>query len=419
MDANLGENIAYLYQYQLQAFFNSSDTRCLGVAYEWKGEGVWHAYLDYPKVAPSGMPAGCLFAKASGRAEFDDAYESYLRDNNTHYSEKGYELGLYIMFLVEDGRVYKKGFAKSDGVVRELRVEYVPDKSELYTRSKGLLEVGALEKKHVLIVGLGSGGASIAVDLAKAGVGNFTLIDFDRVELHNISRHIAGVNELGRLKTNVVRDAILAKNPYANVDVYPVDMNKELELIENEVKRTDLVIAATDSLNSRYRLNSLIIKYKKVGLFGRAITRAEGGDVLRVRPGGPCYACLKGSQWFNDEEEISDLARARREGIIPAYTSEEDAQAMVQVGLATDIAPINTMVVKLAIQELSKGTDCVIASLQEELTYDFYMWANRRENYFKNWAPFNNNPGRKMPTIMQWYGVKFEKSCDCFECIGF
>lgn len=419
MDANLGESIAYLYQYQLQTFFNSSVTRHLGVAYEWKGEGVYHAYLDYPKVAPSGFPVTCMFAKAADRAEFENAVDAYIRDNDEYYSAKGHEIGLYIVFLVENGRVYKKGFAKNGGTVSGLRVEYVPDRSELYTRSKGLLEVGALEKKHVLIVGLGSGGAAIAVDLAKAGVGNFTLIDFDRVELHNISRHIAGVNELGRLKTNVVRDAILAKNPYANVDVYPVDMNKELELIENEVKRTDLVIAATDSLSSRYRLNSLIIKYKKVGLFGRAITRAEGGDVLRVRPGGPCYACLKGSQWFNDEEEISDLDRARREGVIPAYTSEEDAQAMVQVGLATDIAPINTMVVKLAIQELSKDTDCVIASLQEELTYDFYMWANRRENYFKNWAPFNNNPGRKMPTIMQWYGVKFEKSCDCFECTGF
>lgn len=419
MDANMGESIAYLYQYQLQTFFNSSVTRHLGVAYEWKGEGVYHAYLDYPKVAPSGFPVTCMFAKAADRAEFENAVDAYIRDNDEYYSAKGHEIGLYIVFLVENGRVYKKGFAKNGGTVSGLRVEYVPDRSELYTRSKGLLEVGALEKKHVLIVGLGSGGATIAVDLAKAGVGNFTLIDFDRVELHNISRHIAGVNELGRLKTNVVRDAILAKNPYANVDVYPVDMNKELELIENEVKRTDLVIAATDSLSSRYRLNSLIIKYKKVGLFGRAITRAEGGDVLRVRPGGPCYACLKGSQWFNDEEEISDLDRARREGVIPAYTSEEDAQAMVQVGLATDIAPINTMVVKLAIQELSKDTDCVIASLQEELTYDFYMWANRRENYFKNWAPFNNNPGRKMPTIMQWYGVKFEKSCDCFECTGF
>lgn len=419
MDANIGESVAYLYQYQLQTFFNSAHTCHLGVAYEWRGEGVFHAYLDYPKVAPSGLPATCMFAKAAGRAEFDNAYEAYTKANDEYLAEKGHELSLYIIFLVENGKIYKKGFAKSEGRVTDLRVEYVPDKSELYTRSKGLLEVGALEKKHVLIVGLGSGGASIAVDLAKAGVGNFTLIDFDRIELHNISRHIAGVNELGRLKTNVVRDAILAKNPYANVDVFPVDMNKELELIENEVKKTDLVIAATDSLNSRYRLNSLIIKYKKVGLFGRAITRAEGGDVLRVRPGGPCYACLKGSQWFNNEEEISDLARARREGIIPAYTSEEDAQALVQVGLATDIAPINTMVVKLAIQELSKGTDCVIASLQDELSYDFYMWANRRETYFKNWAPFNNNPGRKMPTIMQWYGVRFEKSCDCFECTGF
>ena len=419
MDAKMGESVAYLYQYQLQTFFNSSHSRHLGVAYEWRGEGVYHAYLDYPKVAPSGLPATCMFAKAACRAEFDNAYETYTKANDEYFAEKGHELSLYIIFLVENGNIYKKGFAKSEGKVTDLRVEYVPDKSELYTRSKGLLEVGALEKKHVLIVGLGSGGASIAVDLAKAGVGNFTLIDFDRIELHNISRHIAGVNELGRLKTNVVRDAILAKNPYANVEVYPVDMNKELDLIENEVRRTDLVIAATDSLNSRYRLNSLIIKYKKVGLFGRAITRAEGGDVLRVRPGGPCYACLKGSQWFNNEEEISDLARARREGIIPAYTSEEDAQALVQVGLATDIAPINTMVVKLAIQELSKGTDCVIASLQEELSYDFYMWANRRETYFRNWAPFNNNPGRKMPTIMQWYGVRFEKSCDCFECTGF
>lgn len=419
MDANLEGSVAYLYQYQLQPFFNSAQARHIGVAYEWKGEGVYHAYLDYPKVAPSGFPASCVFEKTASRSDFDNAFALYTRANNDHYSEKGYEPALYILFLIEDGKIFKKGFAKSEGVVSDLRVEYVPDRSELYTRSKGLLEVGALEKKHVLIVGLGSGGAAIAVDLAKAGVGNFTLIDFDRIELHNISRHIAGVNELGRLKTNVVRDAILAKNPYANVEVYPVDMNKELELIENEVKRTDLVIAATDSLNSRYRLNALIIKHKKVGLFGRAITRAEGGDVLRVRPGGPCYACLKGSQWFNNEEEISDLNRARREGIIPAYTSEEDAKAMVQVGLATDIAPINTMVVKLAIQELSKGTDCVIASLQEELTYDFYMWANRRETYFQNWAPFNNNPGRKLPTIMQWYGVRFEKSCDCFECRGF
>lgn len=413
------ENIVYLYQYQLQSFINAPLDKQIGVAYEWKGERVFHAFTEYPPIAPSGFAVTCLFMKASSKQEFENAEETFIHTGEDFYNSTGQELRMGIILYIDNGGLHKKGFVRENGAISSLQIQFVPDKSELYTRSKGLLEVGALEKKRVLIVGLGSGGASIAVELAKAGVGKFSLIDFDRIELHNISRHIAGVNELGRLKTNVVKDAILAKNPYACVDTFVFDMNNELAVTEEEIIKSDLIIAATDSLSSRYNLNALIIKHKKVGLFGRAITRAEGGDVLRVRPGGPCYACLKGSQWYNNEEEISDLDRARRDGVIPAYTSEEDAQAMVQVGLSTDIAPINTMVTKLAIMELSKNTDCVIASIENDLTYDFYMWANRRESYFANWAAFNNNPGRKQPTILQWYGVKFEKNCHCMECVGY
>ena len=403
----------YLYQYQLQKFINSSDYYHLGVAYEWKGEGIYHAYLEYPQIAPSGYAVSCLFLKVQSETDFDnpESLIQKLPDSSTVLSK----LGMVIVLFIEDGQLRKRAYAPYTPS-QNIRIEYVPDKSHLYTRSKGLIEVGALEQRSVLIVGLGSGGASIAVELAKAGVGSFSLVDFDRLELHNISRHIAGVNELGRLKTYIVRDAILSKNPYAHINTYPIDIMKNTDIIERLVSETDLVIAATDSLSSRYLLNSFIIKYRKTGLFGRAVTRAEGGDVLRVRPGGPCYACLKGSQWYNQEEEITDLRRARETGVIPAYTSEEDANAMVQVGLSTDIAPINTMVVKLAIQELSRGTECLITTLDQELDYDFYMWANRRELHFANWAPFNNNPGRKKPTILQWYGVKFSKSCDCREC---
>ncbi len=32
-----------------------------GVAYEWKGEDVYHAYIEYPKVSPSGFSVVCLF----------------------------------------------------------------------------------------------------------------------------------------------------------------------------------------------------------------------------------------------------------------------------------------------------------------------------------------------------------------------
>ena len=51
---------------------------------------------------------------------------------------------------------------------------------EIYSRSNGLIENGALLKKRGLIIGLGSFGSVIAVDLAKAAVGSFALMDFDR-----------------------------------------------------------------------------------------------------------------------------------------------------------------------------------------------------------------------------------------------
>jgi hypothetical protein len=401
--------LIYLYQEQLQEFLNTK-TEAAGAAYEWKGEGVYHAYFDYPRVSPTGFPSLCLFT--SGNNSIETAVSNFVNSTEGNKIHNGI---VGIQFTVASGTVLKRGVIFDGTEFKEAEVKYVPTKSELYTRSKGLLEVDALEKKRVLIVGLGSGGSNIAVELAKAGVGNFSLVDFDRIELHNIARHICGVNELGRLKTNAVKDAVLMKNPYAQIKTFDFDMNDHLDIIEQEILETDLTIAATDDLKSRFSLNDLIIKHGKTGLFGRAVTRAEGGDVLRVRPGGPCYACLKGGRWYNHADEISDINRARENGIIRPYTSEEDAQAMVQVGLSTDIAPINTMMVKLALLELSRGTSGEISSLDAELTYDYYMWANRRDNHYQNWAPFNS-PEKKLPTILRWIGVKLSKDAECMVC---
>jgi len=401
--------LIYLYQEQLQEFLNTK-TEAVGAAYEWKGEGVYHAYFDYPKVAPTGFPSWCLFSL--GNKKIEDGINSFLNLNQGG-KKPNYIIG--IQFTVDGDVVTKRGVIFDGNEFNEAEVKYVPKKSELYTRSKGLIEVDALEKKRVLIVGLGSGGSNIAVELAKAGVGNFSLVDFDRIELHNIARHICGINELGRLKTNAVKDAILLKNPYAQVNTFDFDMNDHLDIIEQEVLKADLTIAATDDLKSRFSLNDLVLKHKKIGLFGRAVTRAEGGDVLRVRPGGPCYACLKGGGWYNHADEISDIKRAREFQKRWQYMSEQDVQALVQAGLSTDIAPINNMMVKLALLELSRGTECEISSLDAELTYDYYMWANRRDNHYKDWAPFNS-PEKKLPTILRWIGVKLSKDSECMVC---
>ena len=135
---------------------------------------------------------------------------------------------------------------------KEVPLSLIPSEENLFSRSKGILEVGVLRGKRVMIVGRGSFGSQIAIELAKAGVGSFALMDFDRVELHNLSRHTATVHDLGRLKTNVIEEAILGKNPYAKVDKFPVNINDDLPLLYEEVGKADLVICATDNNTSRF-----------------------------------------------------------------------------------------------------------------------------------------------------------------------
>lgn len=286
---------------------------------------------------------------------------------------------------------------------------------DIYSRSAGLIENGALMKRRVLIVGLGSFGSVIAVDLAKAAVGSFALMDFDRLERHNIVRHACFLKDVGRLKTDAVEELILGKNPYASVDKFPFDMNEHLDLLAEEIDKADLVVCATDNNMSRFNLTKLLVEHPKVCLFGRAVTRAEGGDVFRARPGGPCYCCLIGNGWFDAAaEEISDKASARANGRIAAYVSEEDADAMVQVGLASDIEPITNLMVKLALIELSRGTNAGISALEDELPFDYYMWANRRERRHANWKSFAEvGTG---PTILRWYGAAIERAIDCALC---
>ncbi len=299
----------------------------------------------------------------------------------------------------------------SNGFASE-EANIVPTREELYSRTHGIFEIDTLKDCRVLIIGLGSFGSRIAVSLVQEGVGAFALMDFDVVELHNLSRHIATVHDLNRLKTDVVEEAILGKNPYAQIDKFPVNCNDDLDLLDREVEKADLVICATDNNQSRFNIAKSVAKNGKVCIMGRAFTRAEGGDVLRQHPGGPCYCCIFG-QSAGFEEEITNKASARRDGRIPAYMSEEDADTMIQVGLSSDIEPICNLMVKLSLVELSRGKVCGLSNLDAELNYDYYLWANRREKQFNNWKPFASG---QQPSILRWYGVRIPKDENCIVC---
>jgi len=389
--------VVFVSSEEIEAFRKSPMMLTEASSYLWENESVYHIYLT-PPCHSFGEKGKAIVAKNED-------------DLKMHYAD---ESVIFFLLVHHDTCTLKMRQGNS---IEECILNYIPSKEDLYSRNKGILELNILEKKRVMIVGLGSFGSQIAIELAKAGVGEFALFDFDRVELHNLARHTCTTQDLGRLKTDAIYDAIVGKNPYAKVDRFPVNINKNIDngLLDEEVKKADIIICATDNNQSRFNLSEALVRHQKVGIFGRAITRAEGGDVFRYRPGGPCYCCLVGTGTFNAaEEEITNLESARREGRIPAYMAPEDAEAAVQVGLSADIEPMCNLMVKLTLMELSRGLVSGISSLENELIYDYYMWANRRETKYANWAPLPNSAN--MPTILRWYGVKVHQTDGCPVC---
>lgn len=88
--------------------------------------------------------------------------------------------------------------------------------------------VERLWKSKVFVAGLGGVGSYVVEALARSGVGNFVLLDKDRVMESNINRQlVASYLTLGQLKTDVAADRIRSINPQAQVTCLPLFYGKE------------------------------------------------------------------------------------------------------------------------------------------------------------------------------------------------
>ena len=409
-------SVAYLREDQILTLIGKSSPAqhaFEGIAYAIDDYTVFHVYTSAPNNPPPGLSTLVQFVFL----EKSDASGGDIDYINCIPKKKSVHPCLVIILDLNKVATVQKCFLiNAKGGKTDCEIKYIPEKSELYSRSKGLLESGVLSKQTVGIVGLGSGGSPVAIELAKAGIGNFVLIDFDRLELSNISRHVCGINDLGRFKTFAIKDAILQKNPHAFVSTLEIDVNKHRDECSKALAATNLIVCASDNDQSRFFLNEIALKYKITAIFGRAITRAVGGDVLRVRPyQGPCYNCLYSQNVRNqggDDEEISQINQAKK--VLPDYTSNQDISAAIQVGLSSDIMPISNFMVKLALVELSKGLNSGIKSLEDDLIADFYIWANRRDRNYENWSKLEFNFNK--PSILRWYGARVQRDPNCMVC---
>ena len=287
-------------------------------------------------------------------------------------------------------------FFVSESVAGELcETEVVRLETDVFSRLRGIFDNRVLAAKTVAVVGVGSGGGVGVLELAKAGVGKFVLVDFDRLKAHNIARHICGLADVGRFKTRAVRDTILQHNPEASIECYEVDITEDGDLLERIATTSDLVFVATDNELSRYLINEACLAAGTPAIYGGAYERAFAGEVVRVIPGDAgCYACVR-------QALVSTMRSISNQQVFD-YTDDLEFQA--EPGLGLDVSFIAMIHAKLALMTLLRDTESMLGDLDA----DMVIWVN---------SP-RPEDGELFERPLTRHLVRVPKSEDCPSCGG-
>lgn len=128
--------------------------------------------------------------------------------------------------------------------------------SEQFARTERLIGkegIKALNQAKVAIFGIGGVGSFVVEALARAGIGNFVLIDNDEVEETNLNRQIiATYHTIGKPKVEVAKERILEINPKANVEIYQEFFTKDSkQILDNTIS---YIVDAVDTVTAKIEL---------------------------------------------------------------------------------------------------------------------------------------------------------------------
>ncbi len=148
-----------------------------------------------------------------------------------------------------------------------------------YNRQMMLPEIGEmgqekLKNARILVIGAGGLGCPILQYLASAGVGTIGIVDFDKIELHNLHRQILYTeNQIGQSKAVTAKSIVEVLNPLVNCIAFDEKLTSEnAELLLNEF---DIIVDGSDNFTTRYLVNDTCVKLGRSLIYG-SILNYEG-----------------------------------------------------------------------------------------------------------------------------------------------
>ena len=286
----------------------------------------------------------------------------------------------------------------------DIRIKKYDTVTNLFSRNTGLLESSAMLDKRAVLVGCGSVGSFVAMQLARSGVGKFVLCDTDTLEIHNICRHQCGFDDLGRYKVDAVKDKILNINPNAEVITYRSIIQRvpEEELMPL-LGRNTIIIGGGDNRGSSDWSCKLAIKTDSTFVSTGCWTRAFAGEIFYWASGRnlSCYSCALGGLIDDD----------RPESHATYFGSDEEKETLsFEPGIAADIDFVTLIAVKLALDLLNRDNEYYTPRVIDHLKQ--YTWVCNT-----NSTKIGGPRAAMFPTPL-WItnNLKVNKNADCLFC---
>lgn len=145
-----------------------------------------------------------------------------------------------------------------------------------------------LKNAKVLVVGAGGLGCPVLQYLCSAGVGTIGIIDFDKIELHNLHRQVLySTTDVGKPKAETAAQVLKAQNPNLQFQVYTDLLNKKNST--QLISRFDIIVDGSDNFPTRYLVNDTCVELEKPLVYGSifnyeaqlAVFNYKGGKNLR------------------------------------------------------------------------------------------------------------------------------------------
>lgn len=145
--------------------------------------------------------------------------------------------------LINQDVLYPLDLVENKIRLLNLLEDYCHSTSEVITKIK------ELSNKTVMIIGLGAVGSLIAIQLAQLGVSHLIFVDKDCVDESNLHRQYYFEDQIGKLKSKMLKEEILAINPDCHIEIIEDFLTEDFFKQHQISANLDLIVNCADEPN--------------------------------------------------------------------------------------------------------------------------------------------------------------------------